>query len=248
MSREVSSLLLPPLVAGDLFERLLAIPRPTADHPTLRVLSVFRLDDYENKGGPELVGAVTQLRSEGHDITLTIAGIAGREALLNAPPCDDWLRVVPSPSSEQLVTLYTEADVFVLATRQHRSPHPAGEGFGIVLAEAALAGLPVVAPANDGSSDAFLPGITGLRPSDQSALTLGIALRWVAEHRVEARLMGRNGRAWARRAFDPSVYRDRVASVFLERGTPHQWLGLAFESERAVTFSNDINCRTNDTQ
>ena len=69
---------------------------------------------------------------------------------------------------QELVDLYGGADIFVLASRQHRRPGPAGEGFGIVLAEAALAGLPVMAPANDGSRDAFVPGLTGMRPVDQS--------------------------------------------------------------------------------
>ncbi len=110
------------------------------------------------------------LRKLGHPVSLTIAGTDGPSQRLDADiQCHgEWIERVRSPTRKELVDLYGGADVFVLASRQHRRPGPAGEGFGIVLAEAALAGLPVIAPANDGSRDAFVPGLTGMRPVDQS--------------------------------------------------------------------------------
>jgi glycosyltransferase involved in cell wall biosynthesis len=101
-----------------------------------------------------------------------------------------------------------------------------GEGFGIVLTEAALAGLTVVAPANDGSRDAILPGITGLRPADQSMDALATTLRWIANHRTESELIGRNARVWANRAFDPNAYPPKVSSLLWGRGINDDWLGL----------------------
>ena len=163
--------ILAPNVQTELFSRLLGIERvsPLAGHE-LRVLSVFRLQDYAGKGGRQLVGALADLRASGHPIALTVAGRDAPSELLDADLARHgrWLTAVRSPSTADLVACYEDADLFVLATRQQRRPFPAGEGFGIVLAEAALAGLPVIGPASGGSHDAFIEGVTGVSPGDDS--------------------------------------------------------------------------------
>lgn len=222
------TLILPPAVDASLFASLVAIDRPPANSSATSVLSVFRFGDYAYKGGPELVAALARLRAEGHALTLTIAGRDAPSDLLDADldRHGEWMRVIRSPTASQLVQCYTDADLFVLATRQQRRPYPAGEGFGIVLAEAALAGLPVVAPANDGSRDAFISGLTGLRPRDQSVGALTEAVRRVVENPIEAHAMGRNGRVWAEQTFDPARYRSLVASTLWGTGTAQDWFNL----------------------
>ena len=79
-----------------------------------------------------------------------------------------------------------------------------------MLAEAALAGLPTLAPALGGSDSAFLSGITGLQPADHSVFALAAGLRsLVSSHSLRTNL-GRNGRVWAEAAFNPESYRSEV--------------------------------------
>jgi phosphatidyl-myo-inositol dimannoside synthase len=231
LSFDGPTFLLPPAVEPKRYEGLVAIDRSPEVSPEIMVLSVFRLEDYAKKGGPELVSAVLRLREQGFPFRLTIGGVDATNTLLDSDlECHaEWMRIVRSPDTKKLISLFAESDLFVLASRHP----PEGEGFGIVLAEAALAGLPVVAPSNDGSSDAFIPGITGLRPRDQSIDDLSEIMQWLAEHPKEMRMMGRNGRIWAEKTFDPVGYPSRVQSILWGHGNYENWLGveLALQSD-----------------
>ena len=219
---------LAPGIPASIFGDLVSIDRSTLNTDPLKVLSVFRLEDYGQKGGPELVRATAQLRADGHAIRLTIAGRDGTSELLERDlnRYGDLLTVIRSPSSESLLSCYADANVFALATRQQGPPQPYGEGFGIVLAEAALAGLPVVAPASGGSHDAFLEGVTGVSPRDQSIKSLTDVMSWLASHPMEALIMGTNGREWARQVFRPASYSDQVADIVWGQGSYLRWKGL----------------------
>jgi phosphatidyl-myo-inositol dimannoside synthase len=215
---------LTPSVSASLARNLLAIEGDSRPAQGAHVLSVFRLGDYAGKGGSELVRAVAALRSEGYSVTLTLAGRDAPNELLDRDleRFRDWMTVVRSPSMATLIGCYTEASLFALATREH------GEGFGIVLAEAALAALPVLGPACGGSRDAFIEGVTGVSPRDHSIGSLTDLLRWMLDHPQEVRTMGVNGRTWARQAFDPACYPARVANVLWGKGAYPYWLDLQF--------------------
>ena len=141
-----------------------------------RILSVFRLGDATIKGAKVLVDAVQQLVAQRGNVQLTFAGHGPAPAWLErTAESHEWITVVISPTTEELIALYAKANVFALATLMLPN---SGEGFGIVLAEAQLAGCVVVAPPLDGSADAILPGVTGLRPIDSSASSLRDVLLW----------------------------------------------------------------------
>ena len=127
------------------------------------------------------------------------------------------MTIVPSPTTDELIELYAHADVFVLATLMLPN---SGEGFGIVLAEAQLAGCVVVAPPLDGSADAILPGVTGLRPIDSSASSLRDALLWCLDQPRAAARIASNARVWSSRRFSPDRYREEVAAVLLDGPSP----------------------------
>jgi phosphatidyl-myo-inositol dimannoside synthase len=209
---------LPPGIRADRFERLRSIGRDEArGRSPLRILSVFVLERFAEKGGPDLLEACELLQARGTDLVLTIAGRGpAPDRLTEAARRYDWMRVVGSPTDDELDSLYRDADVFVLATRTRLvRGNQSGEGFGIVLVEAALAGLPVVAPAFGGSTDAYLPGITGLRPTDESSSALAATLQWVARYPAERARMGSLGREWATVRFSPETYRAAVRALFL---------------------------------
>lgn len=207
-----------PAPPGDRYRLMLASPLKSVRNGPLHVLSVFRLGDAHAKGARELVRAVEMLRWEGRDVELLLAGRGRLPSDVAGMASRPWIRVVESPSTEELAKLYALSDVFVLATRFTAGPRPSGEGFGLVLAEAQLAGLPVIAPALGGASDAYLPGMTGVAPADESPHALAAVLREAESDRRELVRAGRRARTWAAEWFSPDRFRRDVLRVLLEPG------------------------------
>lgn len=189
-------------------------PRTDRDS-TLRILTVFRLDAACSKGLPELLEALKHLRDR-IDCRLTVAGSnALPEDLRTEIEALPWVGVMASPGDDELARLYAEADVFVLATRTRVVPPASGEGFGIVLVEAQLTGTPVIAPAFGGSNDAFIEGITGLKPVDESVEALESALALLAENPMFRAKIAHNARVWSGAMFEPSRASGAVAPVLV---------------------------------
>lgn len=187
------------------FDALSSTDRPSEPSRSekLRVLSVFRLDSAVSKGLPEVLDALERVRRS-HPCHLTVAGSGAlppevAETVARLP----WVSVVQGPPDEGLARLYASADVFVLATRTRSTPPTSGEGFGIVLVEAQLAGTPVVVPAFGGSDDAFVPGLTGLKPIDESADALAGVLGQLASDPALRKRLGDNAKSWTQATFDP---------------------------------------------
>jgi phosphatidyl-myo-inositol dimannoside synthase len=182
------------------------------------LLSVFRFDDTETKGAYVLLQACDRLVREGLPITLRIAGTGIPPSRLAAEIANrsDWAKLVVSPADDQLARLYGWADLFVLATRTSTATPLSGEGFGIVLAEAQLAAVPVVAPASGGASSAYLEGLTGVAPVDESVDSLAAVLQHLLSDSATVGRMSANAEAWARERFDPADYTDRVVSVLFD--------------------------------
>ncbi len=224
--------LLPPGVGQARYRALLSLPAPSLEPGSpVQLLSVFRLADAAGKGAYEVLAATGALRARGLDVQLTLAGVGPAPAdLLAAVDKVEWASVVASPTESELVTLYGSSDVFVLATRLRSRGHPCGEGFGIVLVEAALACRPVVAPAFGGSSDAILRGITGLQPVDESVDALIGVLEWVVEHPADVGRMATNARRWAARRFSPDHYGELIGQ---------QLLGRPFEGDVALAITSE---------
>lgn len=185
----------------------------------MRVLTAFRLHSAVSKGLPELILAMDDLRRR-FPCRLEVAGtgcLPGElSTMVDRRP---WITVIADATDEMLAQLYAEAEVFVLATRTRLTPPTSGEGFGLVLAEAQLAGTPVVAPAFGGSDDAFLAGVTGLKPADESAAALAEVLEVLAGDAALRRRLGANARSWARAAFDPDRKAAAARRLILSDGT-----------------------------
>jgi phosphatidylinositol alpha-1,6-mannosyltransferase len=189
---------------------------PSGSETALKLITVFRLPEAEAKGLPTIIEAVTRLRQEGHMCTLTVAGSGSLEPWLQNRVNDlPWLSLIASPSDEKLASLYAGADLFVLATRTSHTGHLSGEGFGIVLVEAQLAGTPVVAPAFGGSSSAFLDRLTGLSPADESAESLVRVLSMLIADRPMLHKLGVNAQRWAAVEFEPTRRAQEACEIIL---------------------------------
>jgi phosphatidylinositol alpha-1,6-mannosyltransferase len=206
---------LSPGLSGAWFDTLVAAaerPRPVKEH--LDVLTAFRLHDWRDKGLPTLFEAIRLLADD--RVRLAVCGRgpvpAGLAALAAAYP---WCEVVPDPHDDVLAARIAAADVFVLATRTRYGRTPSGEGFGLVLLEAQVAGVPVVAPAYGGSGDAFQPGVTGVAPLDETAPALAAALWPLLDDRSLRLTMGRAAAGWSRSRFHPTVHGRQVVRTLV---------------------------------
>ena len=180
--------------------------------PRTEVMTTFRLHDWRGKGLPELLDAIRRLGRP--DIRLTVCGSGTPPAELRA--CVSrypWCQLRAGLADNELAAQYARADLFVLATRTRAGRRPSGEGFGLVLLEAQVAGTAVVGPAHGGSPDAYLDGVTGLTPRDESASALRDVLAELTATPARLATMGAQGTALARTRFAP----DRYAALAVSR-------------------------------
>jgi glycosyltransferase involved in cell wall biosynthesis len=115
------------------------------------------------------------------------------------------------PNSDALLSLYHQADVFVLPTR--------AECFGIAAVEAMASGLPVIMGKVGGASDIVEPGTTGwgwlIQPDVQSVVA---ALKECLEAPDRLLTLGARGRERAVQRFDGERQHDAVVNLLLSLG------------------------------
>jgi glycosyltransferase involved in cell wall biosynthesis len=84
-----------------------------------------------------------------------------------------------------------------------------------VLIEAQLAGTAVIAPAHGGSWDAYVEGVTGVAPADETAEALARAIDELLANPARLALLGKRAADWARESFAPERYVQLVARRLL---------------------------------
>jgi glycosyltransferase involved in cell wall biosynthesis len=136
-------------------------------------------------------------------------------ALATAVAPFPWCRVLPDLTDRALAEHLAAADLFVLGTRTRGGRGASGEGFGLVLLEAQLAGTPVVAPAYGGSVEAFQPGLTGLAPIDETPAALAAVLGDLVREDQRRIAMGHAAATWARSRYEPTAYNDQILRTLL---------------------------------
>jgi phosphatidyl-myo-inositol dimannoside synthase len=178
----------------------------------LEVMTAFRLGEWRDKGLPELTAAIAALGRA--DVRLTVCGSGVPSADLLAHVSGyPWCALRPGLTDTDLAAQFARSSLFVLATRTRPGRRPCGEGFGLVLIEAQVAGTAVVGPAHGGSPDAYLDGVTGATPRDESVAALAQVLGESARQPARLVDMGERGAAWARARFAP----DRYAAMAVDR-------------------------------
>jgi phosphatidylinositol alpha-mannosyltransferase len=183
---------LPPCI--DL-EPYLALPDrdPGQLHPS--ILFVGRLEP--RKGVLRLIEAFARVRAKHPDARLIVCGggeqLAAARKLATDLGTSSAVRFTGPLDDAEKLRLYSQATVFC-------APSPYGESYGLVIAEAMAAGLPVVAAANPGYRSVLQgEGAEGLvAPDDAAALADGL-LRVLASEERRRRLSAW-GRANARRS------------------------------------------------
>jgi phosphatidyl-myo-inositol dimannoside synthase len=207
--------ILPPGLSGDWFGTLVgAAANAPRRGQGIHLLTTFRLPEWRSKGLPQLLGAVAALGRP--DIHVTVCGTG-------VPP-PELTRLVrdharcslrPGLSNSELACQLAAADLFILATRTVAGRDPSGEGFGLVLLEAQVAGTPVVAPAYGGSREAYLDGLSGVAPADETTQALARVLDDLLRDPHRLARMGRRAAQWARQRFAPAHYAARAVATLL---------------------------------
>ena len=203
LMRDCLATVLPPALSPQWFDTLAAAAAGGPGRgPGIRLATAFRLAEWRDKGLPQLLAAVTALGRP--DVCLIICGSGDPPAgLLRLVSEHPWCTVRPGLGDEDLARELAAADLFVLATQTRNGRHGVGEGFGLVLLEAQAAGTPVIAPAHGGSREAYVEGVTGVAPPDESAGALTRTLHDLLKDPARLARMGRHAAQWTRLAFAP---------------------------------------------
>jgi phosphatidylinositol alpha-1,6-mannosyltransferase len=202
--------ILPPGLSREWFGRLVCAANAGRDpSPGRRLLTAFRLDAWREKGLPELIEAVSALGDD--DVHLTICGTGEPPAEMTRLVAQyGWCTLRAGLKDDDLAHEFAKADIFVLATRTRHGRRPEGEGFGLVLIEAQVAGTPVIVPAHGGSCSAYVEGVTGVAPADETAGALTGVVRELLQDPARLDWMGKRAADWAREAFAPERYTQLV--------------------------------------
>jgi phosphatidyl-myo-inositol dimannoside synthase len=213
--RDCLATVLLPALSREWFDILAAAAAARPGHgPGIRLATAFRLAQWQAKGLPQLVEAVTALGRP--DVCLTICGGGNPPAdLLRLVSEHSWCTLRPDLSDHDLARELAAADLFVLATQTKSGRGSVGEGFGLVLLEAQAAGTPVIAPAYGGSHEAYVEGVTGVAPADESAEALTRTLDDLLKDPARLAWMGSHAAQWTRMAFAPERYAQLVVRRLL---------------------------------
>ena len=216
LARTCPATVLYPGVSPEWYDTLTRQTPRRADPDRLRLVTAFRLAAWRAKGLDILLRAVELLGDD--RVRLTVCGTGPVPADLRAEVArHPWCRVAADLGDDALAGQLAAADLFVLCTRTRagRGARSSGEGFGLALLEAQLAGTPVVAPAFGGSTEAFQPGITGLTPVDETPEALaGVLAELFADHAALAAL-GRAAADWARVRYEPAAHGRQMVRALL---------------------------------
>lgn len=160
-------------------------------------LYVGRLD--REKGVDLLIGALEDVPGE----LVVIGGGADEQRLHELAP--GRVRFLGRLSREELVPWYAAADVFVLPSRSDQ--------WGMVLNEAAAAGLPLVATEAPGAAhDLIEDGVNGFRVPVEDERALAAALRRLAED-ADLRASARGRSLELARDFTPEAWARAVGEL-----------------------------------
>ncbi len=214
LSHLCNATVVPPGLSDDWYQELVAARRRHYNGSRREIVTAFRLSAWREKGLLEIIQAVAMLRRPGLELVVCGSGEAPAE-LEELLSRYSFCRLRAALSDSELAMQLASAKVFVLATRTRRGRRGCGEGYGMVLQEAQLAGSPVVGPAYGGSHEAFIEGVTGLAPADERAATLANVLENLLDDTKRLDEMAKDAAEWAYEMFAPARYSDLVLSRLL---------------------------------
>ncbi|WP_045221033.1 glycosyltransferase [Desulfonatronum thioautotrophicum] len=200
-------------------------------HPPYNILTVARL--VRKKGLPAVLRALRLLQDRGIDFVHTLVGSGADkrpiQALIRELGLQDRVRLTGTITHEEVVKLYTKADLFVLGCRKAED----GDRDGIpnVVAEAMAMGVPVAATDISGLPELVEQGVTGLlAPCDDPAALAANMERLLTDRDLRSRVIPA-ARKRVEDIFDNRVLTRRLAEVYWRDSglaDPHRRNGPVF--------------------
>jgi glycosyltransferase involved in cell wall biosynthesis len=193
--------------------------RGTRGTPILLTVSRLSKDD-KYKGHDMVIKALPKIEEElGSTVQYRIVGSGDGAAYLKDLAQQE--RVLDSVvflgkvSDEDLLSEYRNCDVFIMPSRIEPSGrgYETGEGFGIVYAEAAACGKPVVGSKHGGAQDALIDGITGYMVDPESIKEITRAVCTILKNTAMADIMGKSGRRFVMDNFTMQKFARRIEEV-----------------------------------
>jgi phosphatidyl-myo-inositol dimannoside synthase len=174
------------------------------------------------KGQDVLIEAFPEILRQVPEAVLVLAGggpyEAGLRALAARSSGRERIRFTGEVSDGELPAAYAAFDVFAMPCRTRNWGFDF-EGFGIVYLEAAASGLPVVAGASGGSTEAVVDGETGDLVDGRSPSQVATAVAGLLDDPVRAKTLGLAGRARVEERFTWEHTGRRVARALAEAAT-----------------------------
>jgi phosphatidylinositol alpha-1,6-mannosyltransferase len=192
-----------------------------------RVITVARLDAGDAyKGVDMLLCAWPRVLDRVPDAELLVVGDGSArwylERISRLLGVEGRVRFLGRLSDHELCHAYRSANVFAMPGRAQLGPRAYGEGFGIVFAEAAAIGLPVVAGRAGGAPEAMVDGVTGLLVDPFDTEEVADAVSSLLLDPSLARCMGAAGMRVSAGRFSYPVFRDKVGDLLgsIRKGEP----------------------------
>lgn len=189
-------------------------PLEEKEHSSLTLFTAGRLQ--KRKGHDTVIKSIPVLKTLFPDVTYVISG-AGDElenlkkiAIENGVTAN--VQFAGEVSDCELVELYRECDIFILANREIDGDV---EGFGIVLLEAQAAGKPVITGCSGGTKDTLLNGKTGFLINANNEKELIDTIRCHLKTKKQREVIGKAGRDFVCGRFDWN-HLSKVASDIFE--------------------------------
>ncbi|NTV31263.1 glycosyltransferase [candidate division WWE3 bacterium] len=172
------------------------------------MLCVCRLDD-PRKNIPLLLDAYALIKNDCPEYRLVLAGPYDKTVvdMVAERQLESSVELIGLQTQEQLVLLYQKAAFFVLSSRQ--------EGFGIVLAEAMAAGLPVISTKSGGPEDVVVDGQTGYLV-DHEINSLAEKMKALATDASKRELFGKNSLERVRSLYSYDAVEAQLEDIFAD--------------------------------
>ena len=179
-----------------------------------RLLFVGRL--VERKGAHVAIEALEVLKRKGREAHLTVVGDGPERDRLEALAGEKGVRAQidfrGSVPAESVADAFAEADVFLMPALTDWKGEQ--EGFGLVLVEAMMSGVPVVASQSGGIPDVVTDEETGLLVPERDPEALAGAAARLLTDRALGRRLARSAAEDVRRRFAPEAIARRFEAVY----------------------------------
>ncbi len=208
------------------------------------LLTVGRHDiDSRHKGYDVLIEAMRLLEKHRPDLQvhLTITGSGPlleqhSQQILRAGQ-QSRITLAGRVSRDALRTLYKTSDIFVFPSRiEAVGDELFGEGFGVVNAEAAACGRPVITSTDGGCPETVVEGVTGFTVDPRSPADVATAVARLLDLPAEERdAIGRRGREMAIKRFSTATFESAVSSFVESAAAKHTAHRASAQNIKAVS-------------